>query len=71
MRDGLSLLDQAIAHGAGRVEEAQVRSMLGTVDQDYLFTLLEAVRDGDASTLLRVASDLGMRSLSFFNPHHE
>jgi DNA polymerase-3 subunit gamma/tau len=65
MRDGLSLLDQAIAHGAGRVEEAQVRSMLGTVDQDYLFALLEAVRDGDASTLLRVAADLGVRSLSF------
>ncbi len=65
MRDGLSLLDQAIAHGAGRVEEAQVRSMLGTVDQDYLFALLEAVRDGDASALLRVASDLAMRSLSF------
>lgn len=65
MRDGLSLLDQAIAHGAGRVEESQVRSMLGTVDQDYLFTLLEAVSDGDASALLQVAADLGMRSLSF------
>ena len=35
MRDALSLLDQAIAHGAGKVEEAQVRDMLGTVDLDY------------------------------------
>ena len=42
MRDALSLLDQAIAHGSGRVEEAQVREMLGTVDLDYLFALLDA-----------------------------
>ncbi len=33
LRDALSLLDQAIAHGAGRVEEQSVRAMLGTVDQ--------------------------------------
>ena len=65
MRDALSLLDQAIAHGAGKVEEAQVRAMLGTVDLDYLFAILEALRDGDASALLGVASDLSVRSLSF------
>src|SRR5690348_4113856 len=33
LRDALSLLDQAIAHGAGKVEEQSVRAMLGTVDQ--------------------------------------
>jgi DNA polymerase-3 subunit gamma/tau len=65
MRDALSLLDQAIAHGAGKVEEAQLRSMLGTVDQDYLFAVLEALSDGNASALLQIAADLGMRSLSF------
>ena len=65
MRDALSLLDQAIAHGAGKVEESQVRAMLGTVDLDYLFAILEALRDGDASSLLRIASDLSVRSLSF------
>ena len=65
MRDALSLLDQAIAHGAGRVEEAQVRSMLGTVDQDYLFGILESLQADDASALLQVATDLGVRSLSF------
>ncbi|MBS1160677.1 MAG: polymerase subunit gamma/tau [Proteobacteria bacterium] len=65
MRDALSLLDQAIAHGAGKVEEGQVRSMLGTVDLDYLFAILEALPEGDASALLRVASDLSVRSLSF------
>lgn len=65
VRDSLSLLDQAIAHGAGRVETQQVRGMLGTVDQDYLFGVLEAVRDSDASSLLQIAADMGMRSLSF------
>ncbi|UCV27627.1 DNA polymerase III subunit gamma/tau [Ferribacterium limneticum] len=65
MRDALSLLDQAIAHGAGKVEEAQVRSMLGTVDQDYLFAILEALRGADPAALLQVAADLGVRSLSF------
>ena len=65
MRDALSLLDQAIAHGAGKVEEQQVRSMLGTVDQDYLFAILEALCAGDASSMLQVAADLSVRSLSF------
>jgi DNA polymerase-3 subunit gamma/tau len=65
MRDALSLLDQAIAHGAGRVEEAQVRSMLGSVDQDYLFVMLESLQAADAPALMRVAADLAIRSLSF------
>ena len=43
MRDALSLLDQAIAHGAGRVEEALVRDMLGTVDLDYLYDIAAPV----------------------------
>jgi len=65
MRDSLSLLDQAIAHGAGRVDEAQVRVMLGSVDQDHLFSILEALHEGNASALLQVASTLAVRSLSF------
>src|SRR5574343_267093 len=65
MRDALSLLDQAIAHGAGKVEEAQVRGMLGTVDQDFLLAILEALPSGYAVTLLQVAADMGVRSLSF------
>lgn len=65
MRDALSLLDQAIAHGAGNVDEAQVRAMLGNVDQDYLFSILEVLRVGDASGLMQQASLLAVRSLSF------
>ncbi|MEO8409948.1 MAG: DNA polymerase III subunit gamma/tau [Propionivibrio sp.] len=65
MRDALSLLDQAIAHGAGKVEEAQVREMLGSVDLDYLFSLLDALLAGDAPRMLEVAETMAMRSLSF------
>lgn len=65
MRDALSLLDQAIAHGTGKVEESLVRDMLGTVDQDYLFTLLEAMAQGDVSVMLSVADLMTERSLSF------
>ena len=65
MRDALSLLDQAIAHGAGKVEEALVREMLGTVDLDYLFSLLDALLAGDAPGMLQVADDMATRSLSF------
>lgn len=65
MRDALSLLDQAIAHGAGKVCEAQVREMLGTVDLDYLFSLLDALLTGDAAGMLQVADDMATRSLSF------
>lgn len=65
MRDALSLLDQAIAHGSGRVEEAQVREMLGSVDLDQLFSILDALLAGDAAALLRIADDMTARSLSF------
>jgi len=65
MRDALSLLDQAIAHGAGRVEEGNVRDMLGTVGDDYLYTLLDALAAGDVQALLGVADAMDARSLSF------
>ncbi|MDA8232001.1 MAG: DNA polymerase III subunit gamma/tau [Magnetospirillum sp.] len=46
VRDGLSLLDQAISHGAGLVTEAQVRDMLGLADRARVFDLFEAVMKG-------------------------
>jgi DNA polymerase-3 subunit gamma/tau len=65
MRDALSLLDQAIAHGAGRVDEASVRDMLGTVDREYLFALLDALAAGDGPGMIGVADQMQARSLSF------
>lgn len=51
LRDALSLLDQAIAHGGGSLDEAGVRSMLGTLDQDAVLGLLEAIAAGDGQAL--------------------
>jgi DNA polymerase-3 subunit gamma/tau len=64
MRDALSLLDQAIAHGAGKVEEASVREMLGAVDRGYLFSILNALARGDGPALLAEADRMAARSLS-------
>jgi DNA polymerase-3 subunit gamma/tau len=57
VRDGLSLLDQAISHGDGKVEEAQVRDMLGLADRVRSFDLLEAVLKGDIKTGLEILAD--------------
>ena len=52
MRDGLSLLDQAIAFGAGEVREAATRDILGTVDQREIAELLAALAGDDAASLV-------------------
>ncbi len=52
MRDALSLTDQAIAYGSGRVDEAGVRSMLGAVDQGHAAALVEALAQRDGPALL-------------------
>ena len=51
VRDGLSLLDQAIVHGAGKLTRDQVQTMLGTLDQDVVLGLLEALVAGDGAAL--------------------
>jgi DNA polymerase-3 subunit gamma/tau len=65
MRDALSLLDQAIAHGGGKVTEEGVRAMLGAIDDAYLYTILESIARGDARALLAVAEEMHSRSVAF------
>ena len=65
MRDGLSLLDQAIAHGAGAVSAKNVREMLGAVDTTYLLRALDALAAGDGKALIAVADEMQSRSFSF------
>ena len=52
MRDALSLTDQAISYGANAVTDASVKSMLGTLDQQDVYGLLEAVIASDADRVL-------------------
>ncbi len=65
MRDALSLTDQAIAYGGQSVNEAEVRAMLGAIDQSYLYQLLEALLANDGSHLINQAKAMEQRSISF------
>ncbi|MCU0971375.1 MAG: DNA polymerase III subunit gamma/tau, partial [Gammaproteobacteria bacterium] len=65
MRDGLSLLDQAIAFGGGQVTEADVRAMLGTVDRERVYDLLDALQAGDGKALLGAIDVLAERAPDF------
>lgn len=65
MRDALSLTDQAIAYSAGSVTEAEVRGMLGSLDQSYLVRICDALVAEDGATLLSIADEMAERSLSF------
>ena len=61
-RDGLSLLDQAIAHCGGQIAVAQVRDMLGLADRARIYDLFEALMKGDVAEVLaqlREQYDLG------------
>lgn len=65
MRDALSLMDQAIAFSAGKVEEAVVRTMLGSIDNGYLFEVLAALRDSNGLALIEIADNMASRSVAF------
>lgn len=58
LRDGLSLLDQAIAYAGGALRDDVVRTMLGTVDRTQVAAMLDALAEGDGSRLLQVVAAL-------------
>jgi DNA polymerase-3 subunit gamma/tau len=64
MRDALSLTDQAIAFGAGQLQEATVRQMLGSVDRSYVFRLIEALAAGDGRQVVETSEILRLNGLS-------
>ena len=65
LRDGLSLLDQALAYGGGQLEESMVRKMLGTIEDDVVEKIIRGLIDEDADVLMQVASDMAERSLDY------
>lgn len=65
MRDALSLMDQAIAFSDAHVAETVVRSMLGAIDQSYLFELLEQLQQQNGMGLITIADNLATRSIAF------
>jgi len=65
MRDALSLLDQAIAFGAGKVALGEVREMLGTLDEAHVAALLEGLATGDAAALLARSAEMAAQTVDF------
>ncbi|MGZ5087099.1 MAG: DNA polymerase III subunit gamma/tau [Usitatibacter sp.] len=64
LRDSLSLLDQAIAHGAGKVTASQVAEMLGSLGGDLVWPLLERIVEADGKGAIAEAERIASRSLS-------
>lgn len=62
MRDALSLLDQAIAFGGNRVNQADTSVMLGSVDQQHVIRLLQALVNKDVDHLLATIAELDQQS---------
>ena len=62
MRDALSLLDQSIAFGAGKVEGAAVNAMLGTIDRSHVLRLVESLASQDGAALLGEVERLDERA---------
>jgi DNA polymerase III subunit gamma/tau len=65
LRDGLSLLDQAIAYTGGQLTAASVNAMLGTVDNAKVGGLLDALSLGDAAALMMKVEEMSVYSPDF------
>jgi DNA polymerase-3 subunit gamma/tau len=64
MRDALSLTDQAIAFGNGKLVESSVRDMLGSVDRSHVFTLIEALANSDGQAVVATCDVMRQMGLS-------
>jgi DNA polymerase III subunit gamma/tau len=64
MRDALSLTDQAIAYGAGRLGEPDVRRMLGAVDRGHAVRIVESIAAGDGAGVVHAVDGLRKLGLS-------
>lgn len=65
MRDALSLLDQAIAYGGGKVTTDEVATMLGTIDKSYLFRILQGLADANGQAILDTVHGLAQQGVDF------
>ena len=65
MRDALSLTDQAISFGSGKLGEADVRSMLGSVELNFIYELIEALAASNPAGLLAVVATMAEHAPDF------
>ncbi|BBP46645.1 hypothetical protein THMIRHAS_20180 [Thiosulfatimonas sediminis] len=64
-RDALSLLDQAIAYGAGKIEFVSVQTMLGLVDQQFVLRILQALAEDSPPLIKAVLQDLALMGVDY------
>lgn len=64
-RDALSILDQAIAYGAGEVQHLAVQAMLGLVDQQFSLDILQALAQDSAEGIKQVVSQLASMGVDY------
>ena len=65
MRDALSLTDQAIAFGSGKITELDARSMLGSIDLSYVYQILEAIAQGEPGPVLEIVAKMAEHAPDF------
>ena len=58
IRDALTFLDQALAHGKGELKEDDVKKLLGTIDNSLLINLIDGVVDGDGKKVFNTLSEI-------------
>ena len=66
MRDALSLLDQAIAYGGGKLDTREVQAMLGTVSRDRVVAILKALISNDASAVMQQVAALSEMTPDYY-----
>jgi DNA polymerase-3 subunit gamma/tau len=71
MRDGLSLLDQAIAFGGGAIKGDDVSVMIGTIGADQIYLLLEALSESDGKRVMSLVAEMAERAADFSNAMQE
>ncbi len=71
MRDGLSLTDQAISFGSGKLLEADVRSMLGTIDRSAVYEIVEALIAENGAQVLAAVSHMAEHAPDYLSALEE
>jgi|TARA_B110000263_G_scaffold250194_1_gene271477 DNA polymerase-3 subunit gamma/tau len=66
LRDALSLMDQAIAHCGGKLNDIDIATMLGTIDRKYIHQIMRSIADNDVSELLKT-----INAIDEFFPNYE
>lgn len=70
MRDALSLLDQAIAYGQGKLSEADIKAMLGSIEHDDLIHFLDAIAQQDTNALHAALQQLALYHCDYHQATH-